>query len=90
VLLVATVVGSGIMATNLSRDVAVHLLGKTLRTGAILVGLTTTTAYRFTASTSFANPAVTLARGFTTSFSGIALKDCRYSWLCNALGLSRG
>jgi len=40
-----------------------------------LVGLTITAAYWFTASTSFANPAVTLARGFTTSFSGIALHD---------------
>jgi glycerol uptake facilitator-like aquaporin len=40
-----------------------------------LVGLTITAAYWFTASTSFANPAVTLARGFTTSFSGIALSD---------------
>lgn len=29
-------------------------------------------AYWFTASTSFANPAVTIARGFTDSFSGIA------------------
>ncbi len=40
-----------------------------------LVGLTITAAYWFTASTSFANPAVTLARGFTTSFAGIALSD---------------
>jgi glycerol uptake facilitator-like aquaporin len=31
-------------------------------------------AYWFTASTSFANPAVTLARGFTATFSGIALE----------------
>jgi glycerol uptake facilitator-like aquaporin len=38
-----------------------------------LVGLVITAAYWFTASTSFANPAVTLARGFTDSFSGIAL-----------------
>ena len=30
-------------------------------------------AYWFTASTSFANPAVTLARGFTDTFAGIAL-----------------
>jgi glycerol uptake facilitator-like aquaporin len=37
-----------------------------------LVGLVITAAYWFTASTSFANPAVTLARGFTTTFSGIA------------------
>jgi glycerol uptake facilitator-like aquaporin len=27
----------------------------------------------FTSSTSFANPAVTLARGFTTTFAGIAM-----------------
>jgi glycerol uptake facilitator-like aquaporin len=40
-----------------------------------LVGLTITAAYWFTSSTSFANPAVTLARGFTDSFSGIALAD---------------
>ena len=38
-----------------------------------LVGLTITAAYWFTSSTSFANPAVTLARGFTTTFTGIAL-----------------
>lgn len=37
-----------------------------------LVGLTITAAYWFTASTSFANPAVTLARGFTATFTGIA------------------
>jgi glycerol uptake facilitator-like aquaporin len=38
-----------------------------------LVGLTITAGYWFTASTSFANPAVTLARGFTATFAGIAL-----------------
>jgi glycerol uptake facilitator-like aquaporin len=38
-----------------------------------LVGLAITAAYWFTSSTSFANPAVTLARGFTTTFAGIAL-----------------
>jgi glycerol uptake facilitator-like aquaporin len=32
-------------------------------------------AYWFTASTSFANPAVTLARGFTNTFAGIDLGD---------------
>ena len=36
------------------------------------VGLFITAAYWFTASTSFANPAVTIARSFTDSFSGIA------------------
>ena len=36
------------------------------------VGLYITAAYWFTASTSFANPAVTLARGFSNTFAGIA------------------
>jgi glycerol uptake facilitator-like aquaporin len=39
---------------------------------AMLVGLYITGAYWFTASTSFANPAVTVARMLTDSFSGIA------------------
>jgi glycerol uptake facilitator-like aquaporin len=38
-----------------------------------MVGLTITATYWFTSSTSFANPAVTLARGFTTTFAGIAI-----------------
>lgn len=37
-----------------------------------LVGLYITAAYWFTASTSFANPAVTLARSLTNTFAGIA------------------
>ena len=40
-ILVATVVGSGIMADKLSDDVAISLLGNTLATGAILVVLIT-------------------------------------------------
>jgi glycerol uptake facilitator-like aquaporin len=36
-----------------------------------LVGLYITAAYWFTASTSFANPAVTTARALTDTFSGI-------------------
>src|SRR4029450_4843954 len=40
-LLGATVVGSGIMAETLSKDVAIQLLGNTLPTGAILVVLIT-------------------------------------------------
>jgi len=40
-----------------------------------LVGLYIASAYWFTASTSFANPAVTVARAVTDSFSGIAPPD---------------
>ncbi|QLF70732.1 aquaporin family protein [Peteryoungia desertarenae] len=42
---------------------------------AVSVGLYITAAYWFTASTSFANPAVTLARAFSDSFAGIRLQD---------------
>ena len=38
----------------------------------VAVGLYITAAYWFTASTSFANPAVTIARALTDTFSGIA------------------
>jgi len=37
-----------------------------------LAGLYITSAYWFTASTSFANPAVTIARSLTNSFAGVA------------------
>ena len=40
-----------------------------------LVGLYITAAYWFTASTSFANPAVTIARALTDTFSGIRPLD---------------
>ncbi|HKZ96550.1 MAG TPA: MIP/aquaporin family protein [Hyphomicrobiaceae bacterium] len=39
------------------------------------VGLYITSAYWFTASTSFANPAVTIARALSNTFSGIAPPD---------------
>ena len=42
---------------------------------AVVVGLYITSAYWFTASTSFANPAVTIARTMTNTFAGIAPGD---------------
>jgi len=41
----------------------------------VAVGLYITAAYWFTASTSFANPAVTIARALTKSFAGISPAD---------------
>jgi glycerol uptake facilitator-like aquaporin len=54
----------------------------------IAVGLYITAAYWFTASTSFANPAVTLARALTDTFAGIALDDAPMfvvAQICGAL-----
>ena len=42
---------------------------------AAMVGLYISAGYWFTASTSFANPAVTIARSFTDTFTGIAPAD---------------
>src|SRR6202030_189295 len=56
-LLVATVVGSGIMAETLTKDVALALLCNTLATGAILVVLITILG---PISGAHFNPAVTL------------------------------
>lgn len=51
------------------------ILGSRPNTVAMQVGLYITAAYWFTASTSFANPAVTIARSLTDSFSGIRPAD---------------
>jgi glycerol uptake facilitator-like aquaporin len=50
------------------------------------VGAYIAAAYWFTASTSFANPAVTLARGFTATFSGIRPVDIAGFVLAQAIG----
>jgi glycerol uptake facilitator-like aquaporin len=52
----------------------------------VAVGLYITGAYWFTASTSFANPAVTLARAFTNTFSGIRLVDAPGFMVAQLLG----
>ena len=46
---------------------------KTAWAAPFAIGSYIAAAYWFTASTSFANPAVTLARGFTATFSGIGM-----------------
>ncbi len=56
-LLVTTVVGSGIMAETLTKDVALALLGNTIATGAVLVVLITTLG---PISGAHFNPAVSL------------------------------
>ncbi len=68
-LLVATVVGSGIMAERLSDDVAIQLLGNTLPTGAILVVLIMTFG---PVSGAHFNPAVTMAFLMRREIAGAA------------------
>lgn len=51
-----------------------------------LVSLYITAGYWFTSSTSFANPAVTLGRSFTDSFSGIRLVDMPFFVISQFLG----
>jgi len=50
------------------------------------VGAYITAAYWFTASTSFANPAVTIARAFTNTFAGIRPVDVPTFVVAQALG----
>ena len=66
-LLVATVVGSGIMAESLTRDMAVALLGNTLPTGAILVVLITILG---PISGAHFNPAVSLVFALKRELTG--------------------
>src|SRR5262245_54250150 len=53
---------------------------------AIAVGAYITAAYWFTASTSFANPAVTLARAFSNTFAGIRPVDAPGFVLAQLIG----
>jgi glycerol uptake facilitator-like aquaporin len=50
------------------------------------VGLYIATAYRFTASTSFANPAVTIARAISDTFAGIRPQDVPLFVAAQAIG----
>jgi glycerol uptake facilitator-like aquaporin len=56
----------------------------------VAVGLYITAAYWFTASTSFANPAVTIARALTDSFAGIAPSDVPMFIVAQLLGALAG
>lgn len=50
------------------------------------VALYITAAYWFTSSTSFANPAITVARSLTNTFAGIAARDVPWFILAQLLG----
>lgn len=78
--LLTVVVGSGIMGERLANgNSALALLANSIATGTGLIFLMVasyiTAAYWFTASTSFANPAVTLGRMVSDTFAGIRPAD---------------
>ena len=56
----------------------------------VAVALYIVSAYWFTASTSFANPAVTIARGFTNTFAGIAPADIAAFIVAQMIGAFAG
>jgi glycerol uptake facilitator-like aquaporin len=68
----------------------ITILGCVARTPAAVpyaVGLYITSAYWFTASTSFANPAVTIARSISDTFAGIAPSDAPEFILAQLAGM---
>ena len=69
-----------------------HPLRPPVRPDAVpwLVGLYITAAYWFTASTSFANPAVAVARGFSDTFAGIRPLDVPAFVLAELAGAAAG
>jgi glycerol uptake facilitator-like aquaporin len=72
--LLSAVVGSGIMGERLAAEnFGLALLANTVATGAALVAVILT--FGPIASTSFANPTVTLARALTDTFAGIRPTD---------------
>ena len=98
----ATIIRQG-LPLGLSEFIASFGLGITILGGlrfrpeavAMLVGMYIAAGYWFTASTGFANPAVTLARSFSDSFSGIRVLDvplfvlAQYAGLAFALWVAR-
>jgi glycerol uptake facilitator-like aquaporin len=79
-LLVAAVVGSGIMAETLTKDVALALLANTLATGAILVVLITVLG---PVSGAHFNPAVTMVFALT---GGIRPREAIYYAVAQVIG----
>ena len=55
-----------------------------------LVGIYISGAYWFTSSTSFANPAVSLARALSNTFAGINPADVSMFIVCQFVGLAVG
>jgi glycerol uptake facilitator-like aquaporin len=83
--------GTGVLVSEVVATFALLLviLGTSRRNAKVTPGavaLTVVAGYWFTASTSFANPAVAFARAFTNTFAGIRLADVPAFALAELLG----
>lgn len=81
--------GQGLSETVAAFGLVLTILGCAGRApdrAPVLVGLYVMAAYWFTASTSFANPAVTVARSFSDTFSGIAPASAPLFIVCQIAG----
>lgn len=83
---VGLIVGEAVATFGLLLIVGLVIVTRS-RHGAIAVGAFIAGAYWFTSSTSFANPAVTLARAATDTFAGIRPADVPVFLLGQAFGL---
>lgn len=79
--------GSEVLATFGLLTMIFGCRGETARYAPFVVGAWITGAYWFTSSTSFANPAVTLARSLTDTFSGILPGDAPGFIAAQAVGV---
>ena len=70
----------------------IHLIGyqKRSQLAPILVATWIGSAYFFTSSTSFANPAVTFARAFSNTFAGIAMRSVPAFVVAQVVGATLG
>lgn len=84
-----TGIGQWLAETVATFGLLLTIFGCAARSSAVpyAVGLYITSAYWFTASTSFANPAVTLARSLSNTFAGIARGDVAAFVVAQLLGV---
>lgn len=76
-----------VIATGGLVFVILALAGRKVETIAAAVGLYIVAAYWFTSSTSFANPAITIARAMTNTFAGIAPTSALWFIVAQVIGV---
>jgi glycerol uptake facilitator-like aquaporin len=84
----AALVGSEVLATAGLLLAVRGLQSQPSPHGPAVVALYITSAYWFTASTAFANPAVTLARALTDSYTGIRPDDLPGFWIAQLVAVA--